>query len=174
MILSASAHIGSKLAKAPNGELTAYLDLKPALTREQLDARILREFESGQNKQFKNALNHLYPSKLIPVIIRRSGIEPDKQVNAVTKEERRRLAEVTKHFTLTLTGLRGFNEAIITQGGVTVKEVNPSTMESKKLPGLYFAGEVLDLDAVTGGYNLQIAWSTGMLAGRSAAENHEL
>jgi hypothetical protein len=131
-------------------------------------------FAEAKNKQFKNALNHLYPSKLIPVIIRRSGIEPDKQVNAVTKEERRRLAEVTKHFTLTLTGLRGFNEAIITQGGVTVKEVNPSTMESKKLPGLYFAGEVLDLDAVTGGYNLQIAWSTGMLAGRSAAENHEL
>ena len=92
----------------------------------------------------------------------------------MTKEERRRLTEVTKHFTLTLTGLRGFNEAIITQGGVTVKEVNPSTMESKKLPGLYFAGEVLDLDAVTGGYNLQIAWSTGVLAGRSAAENHEL
>ena len=133
-----------------------------------------RDFETEKNKQFKNAVNHLYPSKLIPVIIRRSGIEPDKQVNAVTKEERRRLAEVTKHFTLTLTGLRGFNEAIITQGGVTVKEVNPSTMESKKLPGLYFAGEVLDLDAVTGGYNLQIAWSTGVLAGRSAAENHEL
>ena len=171
ILLSASSYAAKKLKKGP---LTLMLDLKPALSMEQLDARILRDFEAEKNKQFKNALNHLYPSKLIPVIIRRSGIEPDKQVNAVTKEERRRLAEVTKHFTLTLTGLRGFNEAIITQGGVTVKEVNPSTMESKKLPGLYFAGEVLDLDAVTGGYNLQIAWSTGVLAGRSAAENHEL
>lgn len=171
VLLSASSYAAKKLKKGP---LTLVIDLKPALSMEQLDARILRDFEAEKNKQFKNALNHLYPSKLIPVIIRRSGIEPDKQVNAVTKEERRRLAEVTKHFTLTLTGLRGFNEAIITQGGVTVKEVNPSTMESKKLSGLYFAGEVLDLDAVTGGYNLQIAWSTGVLAGRSAAENHEL
>lgn len=171
VLLSASSYAAKKLKKGP---LTLVIDLKPALSMEQLDARILRDFEAEKNKQFKNALNHLYPSKLIPVIIRRSGVEPDKQVNAVTKEERRRLAEVTKHFTLTLTGLRGFNEAIITQGGVTVKEVNPSTMESKKLPGLYFAGEVLDLDAVTGGYNLQIAWSTGVLAGRSAAENHEL
>ena len=169
VLLSASSYAAKKLKKGP----LTLIDLKPALSMEQLDARILRDFEAEKNKQFKNALNHLYPSKLIPVIIRRSGIEPDKQVNAVTKEERRRLTEVTKHFTLTLTGLRGFNEAIITQGGVTVKEVNPSTMESKKLPGLYFAGEVLDLDAVTGGYNLQIAWSTGMLAGRSAAENHE-
>lgn len=167
VLLSASSYAAKKLKKGP---LTLTIDLKPALTMEQLDARILRDFETEKNKQFKNALNHLYPSKLIPVMIRRSGIEPDKQVNAVTKEERRRLAEVTKHFTLTLTGLRGFNEAIITQGGVTVKEVNPSTMESKKLPGLYFAGEVLDLDAVTGGYNLQIAWSTGVLAGRSVAE----
>ena len=171
VLLSASSYAAKKLKKGP---LTLVIDLKPALSMEQLDARILRDFEAEKNKQFKNALNHLYPSKLIPVIIRRSGIEPDKQVNAVTKEERRRLAEVTKHFILTLTGLRGFNEAIITQGGVTVKEVNPSTMESKKLSGLYFAGEVLDLDAVTGGYNLQIAWSTGVLAGRSAAENHEL
>ncbi len=167
VLLSASSYAAKKLKKGP---LTLTIDLKPALTMEQLDARILRDFETEKNKQFKNALNHLYPSKLIPVMIRRSGIEPEKQVNAVTKEERRRLAEVTKCFTLTLTRLRGFNEAIITQGGVTVKEVNPSTMESKKLPGLYFAGEVLDLDAVTGGYNLQIAWSTGVLAGRSAAE----
>ena len=175
LILSASSFYSKNISRQKgDDEVKLFLDLKPALTPEQLDKRLLRDFEEAKNKQFKNALNHLYPSKLIPVIIRRSGIEPDKQVNAVTKEERRRLAEVTKHFTLTLTGLRGFNEAIITQGGVTVKEVNPSTMESKKLPGLYFAGEVLDLDAVTGGYNLQIAWSTGMLAGRSAAENHEL
>ena len=175
LILSASSFYSKNISRQKgDDEVKLFLDLKPALTPEQLDKRLLRDFEEAKNKQFKNALNHLYPSKLIPVIIRRSGIEPDKQVNAVTKEERRRLAEVTKHFTLTLTGLRGFNEAIITQGGVTVKEVNPSTMESKKLPGLYFAGEVLDLDAVTGGYNLQIAWSTGVLAGRSAAENHEL
>jgi len=101
-------------------------------------------------------------------MIKRSGIDPEKQVNEVTAEERKRLVDLTKAFTVTLTGLRGYNEAIVTQGGVNVKEVNPSTMESKKLKGLYFAGEVLDLDGVTGGFNLQIAWSTGMLAGRSA------
>ncbi len=167
VLLSASSYAAKKLKK---GSLNLFIDLKPALSMEQLDARILRDFEAEKNKQFKNALNHLYPSKLIQVMIRRSGIDPDKKVNAVTREERRRLAGETKNFALTLRGLRGFNEAIVTQGGVNVKEVNPSTMESKKLTGLYFAGEVLDLDAVTGGYNLQIAWSTGMLAGRSAAE----
>lgn len=167
VLLSASSYAAKKLKK---GSLNLFIDLKPVLSMEQLDARILRDFEAEKNKQFKNALNHLYPSKLIQVMIRRSGIDPDKKVNVVTKEERRRLAEETKNFALTLRGLRGFNEAIVTQGGVNVKEVNPSTMESKKLTGLYFAGEVLDLDAVTGGYNLQIAWSTGMLAGRSAAE----
>lgn len=167
VLLSASSYAAKKLKK---GSLNLFIDLKPVLSMEQLDARILRDFEAEKNKQFKNALNHLYPSKLIPVMIRRSGIDPDKKVNAVTREERRRLAGETKNFALTLRGLRGFNESIVTQGGVNVKEVNPSTMESKKLTGLYFAGEVLDLDAVTGGYNLQIAWSTGMLAGRSAAE----
>ena len=167
VLLSASSYAAKKLKK---GSLNLFIDLKPVLSMEQLDARILRDFEAEKNKQFKNALNHLYPSKLIPVMIRRSGIDPDKKVNAVTREERRHLAGETKNFALTLRGLRGFNEAIVTQGGVNVKEVNPSTMESKKLTGLYFAGEVLDLDAVTGGYNLQIAWSTGMLAGRSAAE----
>lgn len=167
VLLSASSYAAKKLKK---GSLNLFIDLKPVLSMEQLDARILRDFEAEKNKQFKNALNHLYPSKLIQVMIRRSGIDPDKKVNAVTREERRRLAGETKNFALTLRGLRGFNEAIVTQGGVNVKEVNPSTMESKKLTGLYFAGEVLDLDAVTGGYNLQIAWSTGMLAGRSAAE----
>lgn len=143
------------------------IDLKPALSKEQLDARILRDFDEAKNKQFKNSLNHLFPAKLIPVIIERSGIDPEKQVNEVTAEERKRLVDLTKAFSVTLTGLRGYNEAIVTQGGVNVKEVNPSTMESKKLQGLYFAGEVLDLDGVTGGFNLQIAWSTGMLAGRS-------
>ena len=166
MLLSASSYIAKRLKK---GNVTLSIDLKPALSAEQLDARILRDFDEAKNRQYKNALNHLLPSKLIPVMIERSGISPEKQVNEITREERKRLAEAVKSFTLTINGLRGFNEAIITQGGITVKEVNPSTMESKLLKKLYFAGEVLDLDAVTGGFNLQIAWSTGVLAGRSAA-----
>ncbi len=170
VLLSASSYAAKRLKKK---NLTLTIDLKPALSAEQLDTRILRDFEVAKNKQFKNALNHLFPSRLIPVMIERSGISPEKKVNEITREERKKLIEATKQFTLTLTGLRGYNEAIITQGGVHVKEVNPSTMESKKLPGLYFAGEVLDLDAVTGGFNLQIAWSTGMLAGKSAAEEIE-
>ena len=164
VLLSASSYAAKALKKGP---LSLSIDLKPALSGEQLDARILRDFEEAKNKQFKNSLNHLFPAKLIPVIIERSGIDPEKQVNEVTAEERKRLVDLTKAFSVTLTGLRGYNEAIVTQGGVNVKEVNPSTMESKKLQGLYFAGEVLDLDGVTGGFNLQIAWSTGMLAGRS-------
>lgn len=164
VVLSASSYAAKAIKKGP---LSMTIDLKPALTKEQLDSRVLRDFAEARNKQFKNALSHLYPAKLIPVMIVRSAIDPEKQVNEVTAEERRRLVELTKAFPVTLTGLRGFNEAIITQGGVSVKEVNPSTMESKLMPGLYFAGEVLDLDGVTGGFNLQIAWSTGMLAGRS-------
>ena len=164
VVLSASSYAAKVIRKTP---LVMDIDLKPALSREQLDARILRDFDEAKNKQFKNALNHLFPAKLIPVMIERSGIDPEKKVNEVTAVERERLLSITKAFRVTLTGLRGFNEAIITQGGVAVKEVNPSTMESKKTPGLYFVGEVLDLDAVTGGFNLQIAWSTGMLAGRS-------
>ena len=164
VVLSASSYAAKAIKKNP---LVKDIDLKPALSREQLDARILRDFDEAKNKQFKNALNQLYPTKMIPVIIARSGIDPEKKVNEVTAVERERLLSITKAFRVTLTGLRGFNEAIVTQGGVSVKEVNPSTMESKKVPGLYFAGEVLDLDAVTGGFNLQIAWSTGMLAGRS-------
>ncbi len=164
VVLSASSYAAKAIRKNP---LVMDIDLKPALSREQLDDRILRDFAEAKNKQFKNSLNHLYPAKLVPVMIARSGIDPEKQVNEVTAVERERLLSITKAFRVTLTGLRGFHEAIITQGGVAVKEVNPSTMESKKVPGLYFAGEVLDLDAVTGGFNLQIAWSTGMLAGRS-------
>ena len=165
VVLSASSYAAKIIKKTP---LRMDIDLKPALSKEQLDARILRDFDEAKNKQFKNSLNHLFPAKLIPVMIKRSGIDPEKQVNEVTAEERKRLVDLTKAFSVTLTGLRGYNEAIVTQGGVNVKEVNPSTMESKKLQGLYFAGEVLDLDGVTGGFNLQIAWSTGMLAGRSA------
>lgn len=164
VLLSASSYVAKRLKKE---NLFLSIDLKPALTAEQLDARILRDFAEFKNKQFKNSLVNLFPSKLIPVIIARSGILPEKKVNEITKEERRRLLEVAKGFKLTLTGLRGFEEAIITQGGIRVKEVNPSTMESKKVKNLYFAGEVLDLDAVTGGFNLQIAWSTGWLAGKS-------
>ena len=162
IILSASSFVARTLAKKP---LTLSIDLKPALDREQLDARILRDFEECSNKQFKNALGRLFPAKLIPVMIRRSGISPEKKVNEITKAERLGLVDATKGFTCVLTGLRDFKEAIITQGGVDVKEVKPKTMESKLVEGLYFAGEVLDLDGVTGGFNLQIAWSTGWAAG---------
>lgn len=171
VLLSASSFVTKRLKKGP---VSLIIDLKPALTPEQLDTRIRRDFDEAKNKQFKNALNHLYPSKLIPVMIEKSSIFPEKKVNEITKEERRRLVEATKSFALTITGLRGYNEAIITQGGVAVKEINPSTMESKRVKDLYFAGEVLDLDAVTGGYNLQIAWSTGFLAGRSAAKDRDI
>lgn len=166
LVLSASSFYVSKA----KGETKCYIDLKPALTVEQLDKRVLRDFEESKNKQFKNALNHLFPVKLIPVMIELSGIHSDKKVNEITKEERKAFVELIKAVPLTIAGVRDFKEAIITKGGVSVKEVNPSTMESKKVRGLYFAGEVLDLDALTGGYNLQIAWSTGYLAGVNAAE----
>lgn len=143
------------------------VDLKPALTWEQLEQRILREFDHAKNKQFKNILPQLFPSKLIPVMIALSKIPAEKKINEITREERHAFIQMIKHFPMTITGLRGFQEAIITKGGVSVKEINPSTMESKLCPNLYFAGEVLDLDAVTGGFNLQIAWSTGYLAGVS-------
>lgn len=166
LILSASSYYVKKYA---GKQVTLIIDLKPALTREQLDKRILRDFEENKNRQFKNVLDGLLPAKMIPIIIRLSGILPEKKVNEVTKKERNNLIDCFKNLTLTVTGTRGFQEAIITQGGICVKEVNPSTMESKLVKGLYFAGEVLDLDGVTGGFNLQIAWSTGCLAGNSAA-----
>ena len=151
-------------------EMELHIDLKPALTHEQLDARILRDFEEIKNKQFKNSLEHLLPQKLIGLIIQLSGIPEDKQVNAITKEERYRLAEVMKNLTFTIARFGGFNEAVITKGGIDVKEIDPTTMESKLAKGVYFAGEVLDLDALTGGYNLQIAWSTGAAAGQHVCE----
>ena len=165
VILSASSVVGKTLRKK---ELTLHIDLKPALSEEQLDKRILREFDANHNKQYKNSIDSLFPAKLKPIMIELSEIEPEKKVNEITKEERQRLVHLIKDFTMTLTGLRGYNEAIITKGGVSVKEIDPGTMESKIIKGLYFAGEVLDLDAVTGGYNLQIAWSTGYLAGINA------
>lgn len=167
VILSASSVVGKRLKKK---ELTLHIDLKPALTEEQLDRRVLREFEANQNRQFKNSVDSLFPAKLKPVMVELSGIPEEKKVNEITREERSRFVHLIKDLTMTLTGLRGYNEAIITKGGVSVREIDPGSMESKNVEGLYFAGEVLDLDAVTGGYNLQIAWSTGYLAGINAAQ----
>ena len=164
IIISASSVVGKKLQ---DKELTLQIDLKPALSREQLDQRVLRDFEENKNKQFKNAVDKLFPAKLKPIMIELSGISPEKKVNEISKEERLCFVDLIKNFKMTLTGLRSYNEAIITKGGVSVKDIDPGTMKSKKISGLYFAGEVLDLDALTGGFNLQIAWSTGYLAGIS-------
>lgn len=167
LILTASSYYAKR---AYGKRAVLRLDLKPALTEEQLDKRILRDFEENRNRLFKNALGGLLPAKMIPVMVALSGIDPEKKVNEVTREERKGLVSLIKGLPMTVTGCRNFSEAIITQGGVSVKEINPSTMESKIVKGLYFAGEVLDLDALTGGFNLQIAWSTGHLAGCSAAQ----
>ncbi len=166
LILSASSYLDKK---AENSNCFLTLDLKPALTMEQLDQRILRDFSGNQNKQFKNAIGGLFPARLVPVMIELSGIHPDKMINKITKEERKKFVSLIKGWKLEIIGTRGYTEAIVTRGGVHVKEVNPATMESKKAKGLYFAGEVMDLDGLTGGFNLQIAWSTGYLAGESAA-----
>lgn len=167
LILSASARCG-KLKDFQDVTLT--VDLKPALTAEQIDGRLLRIFEENKNKQFRNSLGGLLPNKMIPVIIELSKIDPYKQVNLVSKEERAGLGCLLKHLEIHIRGLRGFNEAIITGGGIKVKEVNPGTMESKIIKGLYFAGEILDVDALTGGFNLQIAWSTAWLAAKNMLE----
>jgi predicted Rossmann fold flavoprotein len=170
LILSASSFAAKRLRKH---SLRLSIDLKPALTEEELDARILRDFDGEKNRDFANSLGHLLPAALIPEIVRRSNIPADRKVNAVTRAERRNLAALMKHVTYTVRASRGFGEAIITQGGVNCREINPSTMESKLVRGLYFAGEMIDLDAETGGFNLQIAWSTGHLAGMSAAAPEE-
>lgn len=161
LVLSASTLASGKDVS----QMELSIDLKPALSKEQLDERILRDFSENRNSYFKNSLSRLLPAKMIPVIVELSEIDEKKQVNNITKEERNRLVNLLKRLTFKVKSLRGFNEAIITKGGVSVKEINPGTMEAKKVKGLFFAGEVLDLDAVTGGYNLQIAWSTGYLAG---------
>lgn len=164
LVLSASSYY----SKCKNrSDVTVTVDLKPALTMEKLDKRILRDFEDNPNKHFKNVIGGLYPAKLTPVMIELSGIDGEKKIHEITRQERGRLEEITKQLRMRVTGLRDYAEAVITQGGISVKEVNPSTMESKLVHGLYFAGELLDLDAVTGGFNLQIAWSTGHLAGSS-------
>ena len=164
LMLSASSYIGKQLKRS---ELKLVIDLKPALSFEQLDQRVLRDFEENKNKQVKNAVTKLFPGKLLPVMLKLSGIDVEKKVNLISKEERHQFVHLMKNFTWTITRLRDFNEAIITKGGVKVKEINPSTMESKLVNGLYFVGEVLDLDALTGGFNLQIAWSTAYAAGSS-------
>ena len=169
LIISASSYVGKKFMDK-NGqkkELTLEIDLKPALTEEQLDQRVLRDFEENHNRQFKNAITKLFPTKLIPVMLELGGIDPEKKVNSIEKEERKQFVHLIKHFRITLTGLRDYPEAIITKGGVNVKEIDPGTMESKLVKGIYFAGELLDLDALTGGFNLQIAWSTGYAAGNA-------
>ena len=160
-VLSASSY-AAKIIK--NRPLKLVIDLKPALDEQQLDERILRDFEEFKNKSFKNSLDKLLPKKMIPVIVELSKINPDKKIHDITKQERAGLVNLIKNLTLTLTGLRGFNEAIITQGGVSVKQINPTTMESKLVKNVFFAGEVIDVDAVTGGFNLQIAWSTAYAA----------
>ena len=171
LVLSASAKIGKFLQKGE--ELSAYLDLKPALSHEQLDDRILREFSSAQNKQFKNVIGVLFPSSLTPVIIGLGPIPEDKVIHDISREERLAFGSMIKAFPFTITGLGGFSEAVITRGGVSVREIQPGTMESKKIKNLYFIGEVLDLDAVTGGYNLQIAWSTAYLAATDVCRNKQ-
>ena len=163
VILSASRHL---LGKFDEG-LKLYIDLKPALDEKTLDSRILRDFEKYINKDFSNALGDLLPQKLIPVVIRLSGIDNGKKVHDITKEERKHLVSVIKGLELNITGTTGYNEAVITSGGIDVDEINPSTMESKLVKNLYFAGEGLDCDAYTGGYNLQIAFSTGFAAGNN-------
>ncbi|MCK4967466.1 MAG: aminoacetone oxidase family FAD-binding enzyme, partial [Candidatus Aenigmarchaeota archaeon] len=147
------------------------IDFKPALEFIKLDRRIQRDWQQVNNKMFKNSLNKLLPRKLIPIIIKLSGINPAKKVNLITKEERKKLLHLLKEFKLNIKGLVGYNKAIITKGGIKLSEVSPKTMKSKLIDNLYFAGEILDLDGPTGGYNLQVCWSTGYLAGENAAKN---
>ena len=169
LILSGSSY----LAKYWKGQkATLCLDLKPALTEEQLDKRLLRDFENYHNKLFRNALVDLFPSRLIPIMVELSGISPEKKVNEISKEERKLFVQRIKKWTLTISELRDIKEAIITQGGIKCKEINPSRMESKLVKNLFFAGEILDVDALTGGFNLQIAWSTGYLAGETIANSN--
>ena len=166
MILSASAH----LRRFGKEKYTAYLDLKPALDEEKLDARLLREFEEQSNRDFGNALGALLPRAMVPVMIERSGIPAESKVHSITRQQRRRLLELLKCFPIELTGTRPVEEAIVTSGGVKVGEIDPKTMQSKLVPGLFFAGELIDVDAYTGGFNLQIAWATGHAAGQAAAQ----
>ena len=168
IILSASAHLTrykNNLEKMKNKKIVLKIDLKPALSEEKLEERILRDFNELKNKQFKNSLDKLLPQKIIPVIIKKSNIQENKKINEITKEERKKLVHLLKNFEIVVKGFRPIEEAIITSGGVSTKEINPKTMESKMVRGLYFAGEIIDVDSYTGGFNLQIAYSTGYTAG---------
>ena len=168
IILSSSAHLcryKNIEEKLKSKKIILKIDFKPALSEEKLDARILRDFDEFKNKQFKNSLDKLLPQKLIPVVIKKSNINPLKKVNEITKEERKKLVELLKSFTLEIKGFRPIEEAIITNGGIDTKQINPKTMESKLVNGLFFAGEIIDVDSYTGGFNLQIAYSTGYVAG---------
>ena len=163
LVLSASAYLSDTLKKH---QYVGYIDLKPALSIEQLDKRIVKDFSERMNLSLKNACRNLLPASMVTEVLSRAGLDVDSKVNQLDKKNRLKLVDSIKDFTVTLKGLRDINEAIITRGGVKVSEIDPSTMESKLIQGLFFAGEVLDLDALTGGFNLQIAWSTGYLAGR--------
>ena len=163
VILSASRHLLGKF----EDKCELLIDLKPALDEKTLDTRLLRDFEKFKNKNFKNSLDELLPQKLIPIIIRLSSIPESKKINEITKEERKKLVNLIKNLKLTITGTAGYNHAVVTSGGIDIDEINPSTMESKFIKNLYFAGELIDVDAYTGGYNLQIAFSTGYVAGSS-------
>ena len=166
MILSASAH----LRRFDKEQYTICLDLKPALDEEKLDARLLREFEEQSNRDFVNALGALLPRAMVPVMVERSGIPADTKVHSITKQQRRRLLELLKCFPIVVSGIRPVEEAIVTSGGIKVSEIDPKTMQSKLVQGLFFAGEIIDVDAYTGGFNLQIAWATGHAAGQAAAQ----
>ena len=171
IILSSSAHLiryPEIMEKMHNNQINLIIDLKPAISYEELDKRILRDFEMFKNKDFRNSLERLLPQKLIPVIIEISGINPYQKVNEISKEERKKLVDLLKSFEIHLKGFRPIEEAIITAGGISTKEIHPKTMESKLVKGLYFAGEIIDVDAYTGGFNLQIAYSTGVAAGKHA------
>lgn len=162
IVISASAVVNDKIK---DENLYLYIDLKPAISVEELDSRLIKEFDENKNKLFANAVTSLFPGKLTPVMVKLSGIDPQKKVCEVTKKERTDFVYLIKHMPFTLTSLRDFNEAIVTRGGVSVKDINPKTMESKKIKNLFFAGEMIDVDAFTGGFNLQVAWSTGYVAG---------
>ena len=170
IILSASAHLTrykNNLEKMKNRKIILKIDLKPALSEEKLEERIIRDFKELKNKQFKNSLDKLLPQKMIPIILKKSEIQENKKVNEITKEERKQLVHLLKNLKIEVKGFRPIEEAIITSGGISTKEINPKTMESKIVKGLYFAGEIIDVDSYTGGFNLQITYSTGYTAGNS-------
>ena len=170
VVLSGSSHLlryKDVERKFKEKNINLYIDLKPALSQEELDKRILRDFEEVKNKEFKNSLDKLLPKKMIDVVVDLSEINPYKKVNEITKDERLKLVNILKNFKVTLTGFRPVDEAIVTAGGISIKEINPKTMESKLVSGLFFAGEIIDVDAYTGGFNLQIAYSTGFTAGQN-------